>query len=115
MEMYSAAPTISAGEALRLIAEDAVLVDVREQDEWEAGHAPQAVHRALSALPSSESIDHQGRAVLVICRSGQRSKPAALYLIAQGCDAYSVDGGMQQWQALGGAVVRSDGDSGIVI
>jgi rhodanese-related sulfurtransferase len=113
--MFTSVPRISASEALRLINEGAVLIDVREQVEWEAGHAPQAEHFPLSTLPSANVPDYGDNRVLVICRSGNRSQQAAAWLNHRGCDAYSVDGGMHDWQALGGAVVTSGGGAGMVI
>ena len=105
-------PTVDAGEALRWVSEGAVLVDVREQAEWDAGHAPQAIHVPLSSLATASLPDYRGRRVLAICRSGNRSKQAVTLLAPRGCDAYSVDGGMNGWQAVGGRVVTSTGTAG---
>ena len=44
-------PTVDAAEALRLVGDGAVLLDVREPAEWVAGHAPTAVHVPLGDLP----------------------------------------------------------------
>ena len=46
-------PTVSPEEALRWVSEGAVLLDVREQVEWDAGHAPQALHVPLGSLASA--------------------------------------------------------------
>lgn len=76
-----------------------MLVDVREDDEWAAGHAPVAVHVPLGTLQQTElSTD---RCVLAICRSGNRSATAAAALLARGINARNVRGGMQAWQAAG--------------
>lgn len=107
-------PTVSARDALRLVQEGAVLLDVREVVEWDAGHAPEAVHVPLGSLASASLPDHRGRRVLAICRSGNRSRAAATLLVARGCDAYSVDGGMNDWAALGGPVVTASGAAGRV-
>jgi rhodanese-related sulfurtransferase len=90
-----------------------VLLDVREDDEWEAGHAPGAVHLALSRLhpdrlPAADTY-------LVICRSGNRSGRVAAALANAGLDARNVAGGMNAWAADGLPVVRSDGRPGTVI
>jgi rhodanese-related sulfurtransferase len=113
--MFTAVPTISAADALRMMREGAVLIDVREQVEWDAGHAPEAIHLPLSSLPSASVPDYRPQRVLVICRSGNRSKQATALLMQRGCDAYSVDGGMNHWQMLGGSVVRANGADGQVI
>ena len=107
-------PTVSPEEALRWVSEGAVLLDVREQVEWDAGHAPQALHVPLGGLASAALPDYRGRRVLAICRSGNRSKQAATLLLARGCDAYSVDAGMNGWHAVGGRVVTPGGAPGRV-
>jgi rhodanese-related sulfurtransferase len=68
----------------------------------------------LGGLASAALPDYRGRRVLAICRSGNRSKQAATLLLARGCDAYSVDGGMSGWQAVGGRVVSTSGAAGRV-
>jgi rhodanese-related sulfurtransferase len=90
-----------------------VLLDVREDDEWAAGHAPGAVHLPLSRLHP----DHLPEAdrLLVICRSGNRSGQAAAALARAGYDASNVAGGMNAWAAQGLPVVRLDGRPGTVI
>ena len=50
-----------------------VLLDVREDDEWVAGHAPEAVHIALHDLPSRVGELDPGRRVVCVCRSGNRT------------------------------------------
>ena len=75
-----------------------VLLDVREQDEWDAGHAPGAWHIPLSDLPTR--IDELPEAdFLVVCRSGGRSSRAAAGLNQSGYDARNLDGGMKGWAA----------------
>ena len=87
-------------EAARLVdAGLALLVDVREDDEWIAGHAPPALHVPLGRLPQTRLP--ADRAVLAICRSGNRSATAAALLLARGVDARNVAGGMRAWQAAG--------------
>ncbi|MGH3320253.1 MAG: rhodanese-like domain-containing protein [Streptosporangiaceae bacterium] len=83
----------------------AYLLDVREPDEWEAGHAPDAVHVPLGTLPARAGEVPREREVYVVCRSGGRSAQAAAYLHAQGCDARNVGGGMQAWAAAGRPMV----------
>lgn len=107
-------PTVDAAEALRLVGEGALLLDVREPAEWDAGHAPAAQHVPLGELPTSGFAPARGSRVLVICRSGNRSKSATAHLIALGVDAWNVAGGMGAWHASGGAVVDGEGAPGRV-
>ncbi|MEC3980396.1 rhodanese-like domain-containing protein [Amycolatopsis sp. H20-H5] len=89
--------------AVRDLPKDAVaLLDVREDDEWAAGHAPGAVHIPLGELPTrvdelAKMPDDQP--VYVICRSGGRSARAAAWLNASGWDAVNIEGGMHSWAA----------------
>lgn len=78
----------------------AVLLDVREDDEWTAGHAPHAVHVPMSRLVAR--IDEVPDApVAVICKAGGRSAQVTAYLLQQGRDATNVTGGMLAWAAEG--------------
>ncbi|MFZ3492931.1 rhodanese-like domain-containing protein [Streptomyces sp. 5.8] len=96
--------------------EGAVLLDVRERAEWTAGHAPGAVHAPLSALMTSDGVPPaaQGRPLVVICRSGHRSRQAVKLLTARGADAIDVKGGMSAWAAAGLPVVDDCGNSGSI-
>lgn len=106
-------PRVSAADALRQVADGAALLDIREPYEWATGHAPEAVHVPLGSLMGT-ALPAWERPVMVICRSGNRSQPATLVLRARGLDAYSVDGGMIDWAALGGEVVTASGAVGSV-
>ena len=79
----------------------AYLLDVRECEEWDAGHAPGAVHIPLGELGARYTELEQGRPVYVICRSGHRSAYAAHGLAGAGWDASNVSDGMMGWQAAG--------------
>jgi len=94
----------------------AVLLDVREPDEWQAGHAPRAVHLPLSSLADGAGLpaEVQGRSLVVICRSGNRSRQAAELLTAQGADAVDVIGGMRDWARTGLPVVNALGENGTI-
>ncbi|WP_209446182.1 rhodanese-like domain-containing protein [Streptomyces sp. MZ04] len=95
------------------------LLDVREDEEWQAGHAAGALHVPMSDFVArygelTEAAPQDGT-VNVICRSGGRSAQVAMYLIQQGIDAVNVDGGMQVWEASGRPVVDEKGQPGTVI
>ena len=106
---------VDAHEALELLKGDAVLIDVREADEWRAGHAPIATHIPLSRVGTAMKRLPQGRPVIVVCRSGRRSSNAVNDLRRAGYDALNLSGGMHAWQQAGGAVVREGGNPGMVI
>jgi hydroxyacylglutathione hydrolase len=88
---------------LRERAADVQILDVRERDEWEAGHIPGSVHTPyhdVHAIP--DGIDPE-RPVAVICSSGQRAAPAASLLRRHGAREvlHVVDGGVPAWGRAG--------------
>ncbi len=90
----------------------ALLLDVREDDEWAAGRAPGAEHVPLASLQPGEVPTD--RPVLALCRSGNRSGKAAQALAAAGVDVRNVTGGMKAWAAAGLPVVTAAGRPGTV-
>ena len=115
MFSHSHTPQVSATEAVALMHEGAVLLDVREDDEWRAGHAPQAVHIPLGQLGTEVGRLDATTPIVIICRSGRRSDHAAGALRNAGYDAYNFSGGMHAWHQAGGEVVTADGTPGSVI
>jgi rhodanese-related sulfurtransferase len=91
------------------VPDGAYLLDVREPEEWAAGHAPDARHIPLGDLGGRASEVPRGEAVYVICRSGRRSAHAALALSGAGWQAINVAGGMQDWAAAGRPMVADSG------
>jgi rhodanese-related sulfurtransferase len=100
----SEVPTVSAAD----VPDDAVLLDVREDDEWRAGHAPGALHVPLGEVPARLGELPDGE-VHVICRSGGRSARAVAWLEQNGFEAVNVAGGMGAWQAAGRPMVSEGG------
>ncbi|MFI7361649.1 rhodanese-like domain-containing protein [Streptomyces sp. NPDC050149] len=107
---------IGAAEARRRTAGGAaVLLDVREPSEWHAGHAPGSVHLPLSVLADGARLPTPaGLPVVVICRSGNRSRRAARILADRGVPVVDVTGGMTAWAAAGFPVRDRRGDAGSV-
>jgi len=97
---------VTAEEAIALAAGDAVLLDVREQSEWDAGHAPQATLLPLSTMQAGPVDLAEDTTYLVICHSGARSLTVATALSQAGYSAINVLGGMMAWEQAGGDVVR---------
>ncbi|WP_324650318.1 rhodanese-like domain-containing protein [Georgenia sp. H159] len=76
------------------------VLDVREQDEWDAGHIAGATHIPLGELPDRlDELPEED--LLVVCRSGGRSKRASAWLNHTGFTARNLDGGMRDWTAAG--------------
>jgi rhodanese-related sulfurtransferase len=99
-------PTVTVSD----VSTDAYLLDVRELDEWNAGHAPGAAHLPMMEIPSRMDEVPQDREVVVVCRIGGRSGHVVAYLRQQGWDnVTNLDGGMMGWAAAGRPVVTDDG------
>lgn len=99
--------------AEEISAGDALLVDVRTDEEWDAGHAPRAMHVPLDEV--EQRIDEieeaaAGRPVAFICRTGRRSAEAAAIARAEGLeDVRNIDGGMEAWVDAGLPLEPEDG------
>jgi rhodanese-related sulfurtransferase len=98
------------------VAEDAYLLDVRDPDEWDAGHAPTAHHLPMMQIPARLDEVPADRDVVVVCKVGARSAQVVAFLRANGFDrASNLDGGMWAWQAAGRPIVGADGGAGWVL
>ena len=96
-------------------SEHVVLLDVRNADEWNAGHAPGARWVPLAKLETVRFELPMNRRIVCVCRSGARSARATEALKGWGLDAANMVGGMQAWAEAGLPVVRTDGSPGEVI
>jgi rhodanese-related sulfurtransferase len=105
---------VDVDQARAAVERGAVLLDVREPQEWQAGHAPQAVHIPLGELAGRADELPTDAAIMVICRSGNRSAHATRMLAARG-EAANVAGGMAAWERSGLPVVDDHGAPGSVI
>jgi rhodanese-related sulfurtransferase len=95
---------------------ETLLLDVRESDEWQAGHAAGAVHVPMMTVPARLEEIPRDRDVVVVCRVGARSAQVVGYLLAQGWDRVrNLDGGMVAWVQAGHAMVSEDGHDPRVI
>ncbi|MGI5212708.1 rhodanese-like domain-containing protein [Plantactinospora sp. CA-290183] len=108
----SQVPSVTAAE----VPADAYLLDVREVDEWTAGHAPGAHHLPMMEVPARLDEIPTDADVVVVCRSGGRSGQVVGYLMNNGWDnVRNLDGGMRQWAAAGRAIDSEDGTPARVI
>ena len=106
-------PSIDADEAFSDPA--AFLLDVRENDEWRAGHAANAVHIPLGEVVGRVDELPRDRRIVCVCRSGNRSGRVTAWLLEQGFDAVNMRGGMTHWAAFGHPLVNQTGALGVVI
>lgn len=98
------------------VGDDVYLLDVREPDEWEAGHAPGAHHLPMMEVPARLAELPTDQDVVVVCRSGGRSGQVVSYLLGNGWDnVRNLDGGMQDWAAAGRPLESENGQPARVI
>jgi rhodanese-related sulfurtransferase len=94
----------------------AYLLDVRELDEWAAGHAPDAHHLPMMEVPARMAEVPTDAEVVVVCRSGGRSGQVTSYLMGNGWDnVRNLDGGMQSWAAAGRDMISENGQPARVL
>ena len=96
---------VAVSELAAALEAGARVVDVRETDEYTAGHVPGAVHVALGTVPDSVDQFRGEGATYVICKGGGRSMRACEFLAQQGVVAINVAGGTMDWIANGHTVV----------
>ena len=88
-------PEVDPLQACEELARDAVALDVREADEWEAGRIAGALHIPVGELALRQSEIPRDRPLIVVCRSGSRSSYVTEELLHAGYEAENLAGGMQ--------------------
>ncbi|MDR2986716.1 MAG: rhodanese-like domain-containing protein [Nocardiopsaceae bacterium] len=112
--LFPSRPKVGPAQASDMQAQGAILLDVREDAEWRAGHAPKARHIPLGRLPGRLRDVPANRTVITVCRSGHRSAQAAAMLARDGRDVVNLAGGMYAWARAGLPVVATGGTPGHV-
>src|SRR3954447_5652524 len=104
-------PTVPASE----LPDDAVVLDVREDNEWVAGHIEGATHIPMGEVPARLGDLPEGDPLYVTCRVGGRSARVAAWLNLNGYDAVNVAGGMDAWLSAGRPMVSETGSPPTVV
>lgn len=100
---------ITVEEAKAKYDEGAFILDVREPDEWVQGHIPNATLIPLGQLAERVEELPKDREIVVVCRSGNRSREGAVILLKAGFEQVSsMTGGMNNWTAAGYPVVTGE-------
>lgn len=94
---------------------DLRVLDVREPDEWEAGHIPGSQHIPLGQLRERLSEVPKGPPILAVCRHGNRSEAATRGLRTLGYSVENLEGGVTAWAKAGLALEAEGGGPGRVI
>ncbi len=99
-------PSISVTD----VPDGAYILDVREFDEWEAGHTPGAHHVPMMTIPAHIADVPTDEQVGVLCRHGNRSAQVVGFLASRGLNnLVNLDGGITEWVAAGRPIVTDDG------
>lgn len=114
MSAAAEVPAVDPEEARHRLETGALLLDVRESDEWDTGHAPEATWIPMGDLAARDHELAGDRPIVVVCRSGGRSARVTSALLQAGYDATNLAGGMQAWAAAGFSVITDEGSPGAV-
>ncbi|MBV8929756.1 MAG: rhodanese-like domain-containing protein [Mycobacteriaceae bacterium] len=107
-------PQVGIADVPAEFGPSAVLLDVREDDEWQRGHAPGAQHIPMGDVPARLREINRDAELFVVCAAGGRSLRVAQYLARNGFAPTNVDGGMLAWAGAGRPVITDDGSTGTV-
>jgi rhodanese-related sulfurtransferase len=102
-------PEVSATGAKQLIDAGAQVIDVRTDVEYGVGHIGGSRHIPLADVQGQAGSLDREKPVVLYCRSGNRSGPAADAFAASGWDAHSVEGGLIAWAEAGLPLEPEDG------
>ncbi len=109
MGLFGRKKGVHAGRASALIEEGAVVVDVREQAEWDAGHIPGAIHLPLGEIAQRHNQLPRDTQLIAVCRSGNRSALATESLRRAGLRVENLEGGTKGWKKSGLPMAPDDG------
>jgi rhodanese-related sulfurtransferase len=96
-------PSVTVDEVDGLVAEGALLIDIREQNEWDEARIPGATLKPMSSINDWYQDLPRERAVILYCRSGQRSAHAVKALVGQAGfeNVLNMTGGIIAWADAG--------------
>ena len=92
-----------------------LLIDVREDDEWQAGHHINASHIKMGEIPSNLEKFEKEKKYIIVCRSGGRSAKVTDFLVENEIDALNLSGGMKKFSKVSTNVRDSLGNTGQII
>lgn len=98
VELETSYETIELDDITNYVDEGYTVVDVREIDEYESGHIPNALNAPLSDLENDTfTALETNEKYIIICQSGNRSITASNILLEAGYDIVNVSEGMSTW------------------
>ena len=108
-------PTCSVSGVPDPLPDGLLVLDVRDDDEWAAGHVDGSVHVPLMELDARYAGLPAAEQTLVVCRVGSRSAYATAFLRQHGVAAVNLDGGLAAWERAGRPLVTDGGGAATVI
>ncbi|HTX93410.1 MAG TPA: molybdopterin-dependent oxidoreductase [Mycobacterium sp.] len=114
-EVADETPQTGPHTAKAMVDAGALLLDVREFNEWCTEHAPTAMLLPVGRVRTRQHELPRDRRIVVVCRSGGRSAAVTASLRQSGFDAVNLAGGMCAWAAAGLPVVTHGGDPGLAV
>ncbi len=100
---------IDVENAYQKYQQGAFILDVREPDEWAQGHIPKATLIPLGQLANRVGELPEGQEIVVVCRSGNRSRQGSEILMQAGfSQVESMSGGMNAWVAAGYPIEKGE-------
>ena len=106
---------VEADDAAERAEAGALVLDVREPDEWTVGHVDGSVHIPMGELGARLDELPADRPIVAVCRSGARSAAVTEALGGRGYDVVNLVGGLQAWVAEGLPLIADDGLPGSVL
>jgi len=108
-------PSVMPKDLENLIQQGYQLIDVRENDEWDAGHYKSATHIPMQSI--IENIDRlmADKKYIFVCRSGARSGRVTNYVNSVDIESYNLSGGMKELQKFTKEIVDLEGNTGQII
>src|SRR5579875_2726506 len=95
-------PTVTVAD----LSGDMVILEVREQSEWDDGHVPGAIHIPMGEVPARYGELPADADLVVMCAAGGRSAQVTQWLIANGVAARNLEGGIIAYAEAGRPVER---------
>ncbi|MCX6531842.1 MAG: rhodanese-like domain-containing protein [Actinobacteria bacterium] len=100
---------VSVNQLADFISKGSRVIDVRELNEYQAGHIPGAIHVPLATVPENIAVFKSEQTVFIVCRSGGRSMQACEFLHEnEVTNVVNVEGGTMGWIAIGHDVITGD-------
>ena len=108
-------PSVEPEDLENLLQEGYQLIDVREQDEWDAGHHKLASHLPMGEVEEKIDNFNNEEKYVFVCRSGARSERVTNFMISKNIESYNLAGGMKQLKNFTDEIYNLEGNSGQII